>query len=89
MSKASAASHRDLVPAPSSHEVAVSGQADGGDDCETVHLLDLPPPAGGGTCRCLSCGLVFQSRSATWVTNRRQHADNRFNGKFKSCPGTR
>lgn len=57
----------------------------GGDDREVVHLLKIPPPAGGATCTCHICGLVFQSRAATWVTNARQHQDSSYHGKYKSC----
>lgn len=57
------------------------------DDKEPVHLLHVSgrPPPGGGTCRCIACGLVFQSRNVTWTTSRVQHDANSFSGKFKSC----
>ncbi len=66
-------------------EIDATGRPVAEGDAETVHLLVTPPPAGGGTCTGIVCGMVFQSRSTTWIMDRRQHQDNKYHGHFKSC----
>lgn len=55
------------------------------DHREVVHLVAVPPPRGGGTCTCIVCGLVFQSKAVTWINNRRQHQDESYRGNYRSC----
>ena len=55
------------------------------DHREVVHLIAVPPPVGGGICTCTVCGLVFQSRNATWIDNRKQHQDDSYHGNYRSC----
>lgn len=57
------------------------------EDAEIVHYLRVPPPAGGGTCTCDVCGMVFQSNStkSSWITDRLKHSRNAYHGNFKSC----
>lgn len=72
---------RDVQADHQSNGARISGE----DDREVVHLLRVPPPLGGGVCTCDACGLVFQSRAATWIINPRQHQDDNYHGKYKSC----
>lgn len=81
MTRSSVAANRNQKEDGSLQEIGVSGV----DGREVVHLLAVPPPIGGGTCTCTVCGLVFQSRQATWIDNRKQHQDNNYHGNYRSC----
>jgi hypothetical protein len=89
VTRASAASRKRLETDEGFREIGVS--ASGMDELEVVHLLTIPPPTGGGICACEVCGLVFQSRPTpsakpvAWVSSRRQHKDDSYHGRYRSC----